>query len=347
MSLKKYIGMAGFGCLLLLLAGCLTAPGSMSEVQTYYVAPQMADDVGPEKTSCLLVKQSTNATYRLMYGSIDGFKYDPGFEYELQVEVTEHNDVSAGDSGYTYTLVKMVSKKPASLNIESTVWELTAYQSAGGKMEAPIQKSGIMLKVADGNITGHAGVNQFFGKCDLKESTLQISDIGSTRMTGSPELIVQESQFLGLLKRAVNYQIVGNELRLRNADGTVVLKFKPLSEPSLTAGAWKAIGINNGLDGVVSIMHFTEITIDFSDAGKVSGSSGCNTFSGQYKTEGHLISFSPMSKTGRYCAEPEGIMQQEMQFFQALENVSMYSLNKNTLELLDKNGSVQVLFYAR
>jgi hypothetical protein len=142
----------------------------------------------------------------------------------------------------------------------------------------------------------------------------------------------------------VNYLIVGNELRLRDANGTVVLKFKPLSEASLTAGVWEAVGINNGMGGLVSIMHYTKISMAFADAGTVSGSAGCNSYSGRYKTEGHLVSFSPMSKTDNLCTAPQGIMQQEMQFFEALENVTMYSFNKNMLELLDKNGLVQLSF---
>jgi heat shock protein HslJ len=338
------MGMVGLGGLLLLFAGCQMTPGSMSEVQTYYVAPQMADDVGSEETSCLLVKQSTNGEYRLLYSPIAGFNYVPGFEYVLQVDVTEQEDVSTGGSKDVYTLVKVVSKTSAALAIDSTIWELTAYQSAGGTMDAPIHKSGITLNVADGKISGHAGVNTFFGKCDLKDATLQISTVGSTMMMGSPKLMAQENQFLNLLKDSVNYLIVGNELRLRNAAGKVVLKFKPLSVPALTSGVWEARGINNGLGGVVSIMHHTEITMEFTEAGTVSGSSGCNTYSGQYKTEGHLISFSPMSKSGNLCTDPQGIMEQEMDFLQALGNVTMFSFNKNALVLLDKNGSVQVSF---
>ncbi|MDF7808087.1 META domain-containing protein [Pontiellaceae bacterium B12219] len=344
MILKQCIGAAGLGGLLLLLSACQMPAGSMSEVQTYYVAPQMADDGGAEDASCLLVKQSSNGTYRLMYSPIVGFNYVPGFEYVLEVEVSENDDVPPGDSEYAYRLVKVVSKKTSALAIDSTVWELTAYQAAGGAMKVPVTKSGLTLKVAEGKISGHAGVNQFFGKCDQKEDTLQITSVGSTRMTGSPELMVQESQFLGLLQRAVNYQIVGSELRLRNTSGSVILKFKPLSEPSLTSGVWEATGINNGLDGVVSIMPFTKITMEFSDAGTASGGSGCNSYSGRYTTEGHLLSFGPMSKSDNRCSAPQGIMEQEMQFFQALENVTMYSFNKNMLKLLDKNGSVQLSF---
>jgi heat shock protein HslJ len=163
-------------------------------------------------------------------------------------------------------------------------------------------------------------------------------------MMGTPELMAQENQFLKHLKNSVDYMIVGEELRFRNADGQVVLKLRPAVEPGLTSSVWKATGVNNGKGGVVSILAGTEITATFDDTGRLSGNAGCNNYSGKVETEGEMLKVGSIAHTRKMGIEPEGIMDQEANYLQALERVSKYRIDGKTLELRSKSGSLQLRF---
>ena len=48
--------------------------------------------------------------------------------------------------------------------------------------------------------------------------------------------------------------------------------------------------------------------------------------------------------TRKHCAEPDGIMEQEQQYLQALVRAHAYTLKPDGLELRDENGSLQVRY---
>lgn len=238
------------------------------------------------------------------------------------------------------------SESPGEALIEGTVWEMSSYHSVSGTMDPRVENSMVNMKIDAGKISGNAGANRFFGSAAVEGSSIQISPVGSSMMMGTPELMAQESQFLKLLQGTARYEIVGDELRLQDDDGHVVLVFVPRVEPSLTSTLWKATGVNNGKGGVTTLLQGSELTAEFTAEGRVSGTSGCNAYSGGYDLDGGSIVFGPMAGTRKMCAEPEGIMEQEMQFLQALEKSATYSIREGRLELRDTSGALQVSFSA-
>jgi heat shock protein HslJ len=243
-----------------------------------------------------------------------------------------------------YELVEVVSKKPAGVAIDSTAWALSSYLSVSGTMDPRVEKSIVYLKIADGKVAGNAGANRFFGGCEVDGSSIRISATGSTMMMGTPEVMAQENQFLKLLQDSVDYLIVGEELRLRNGDGKVVLTLVPAIEPGLTSKVWMATGVNNGKGGVVSILTGTEITATFDADGTLSGNAGCNNYSGRYETEDVTLKLGPIGQTRKISNKPEGIMEQEANYLQTLERVSKYRIDGKSLELRSESGSLQVKF---
>ena len=81
------------------------------------------------------------------------------------------------------------------------------------------------------------------------------------------------------------------------------------------------------------------ITLQFSADGQVSGSGGCNTYSGSYTAgDGGQLTFSPLISTRKFCA-PEAIMTLESSYLQGLQGVSAYKLSGTAqLELTSSGG---------
>lgn len=65
--------------------------------------------VGPQ--TCMLVKYSSGEPWQYMYSEIEGFEYEPGYEYQLVVLRTERKNPPQDASRYCFSLKKILSKK--------------------------------------------------------------------------------------------------------------------------------------------------------------------------------------------------------------------------------------------
>ena len=68
-------------------------------------------------------------------------------------------------------------------------------------------------------------------------------------------------------------------------------------------------------------------TLAFDEQGAVSGSTGCNTFSGEVAIDGNALSFGPLVTTRMACADPAANAQEEA-FLSAMERVSAYTVDE-------------------
>lgn len=110
------------GTVLFSLAACgaaceppaVTAPvtPSATGTKTLLVSEKVVDCEGEGPMKCMQTRASEKEEWSLFYGSIEGFTHDPGFSYELEVEVLPNPNPPAGGSSLRYRLVRVVAKKP-------------------------------------------------------------------------------------------------------------------------------------------------------------------------------------------------------------------------------------------
>lgn len=104
--MKKII----LACLLVIpmvLASC-----SDTKTEKITIASAQADCTGVGPMKCLLVKTSTDTDWTFMYEGIEGFNYEPGYEYVLEVQKVEREGPPAADRATIYyKLVKEISKE--------------------------------------------------------------------------------------------------------------------------------------------------------------------------------------------------------------------------------------------
>ena len=82
----------------------------------------------------------------------------------------------------------------------------------------------------------------------------------------------------------------------------------------------------------------TGITIQFATDGTVSGSSGCNQYSGTYTASGSSLTINtPLASTMMMCAEP--VMVQETAYQTALAGVKAYTVKGDKLTLYGPNNT--------
>ena len=83
-----------------------------------------------------------------------------------------------------------------------------------------------------------------------------------------------------------------------------------------------------------------EATIKFDDSGTVSGTTGCNSYGGEYEVDDDSVSFGPIAATEMACLDPPGIMEQESNFLRILSAVTEYELEGNDLTLTGPGGEL-------
>jgi len=89
----------------------------------------------------------------------------------------------------------------------------------------------------------------------------------------------------------------------------------------------------------------TDVTAAFTTSGRVSGSAGCNRYSGTYKTSGSTLRISTLATTQMACAR--AIATQERAFLKALSATRSFAVNSGTLTLRSASGRSLATFRAQ
>jgi heat shock protein HslJ len=190
----------------------------------------------------------------------------------------------------------------------------------------------------ENGLYGTTGCNGYFGSLTLDGTAVTIGEVGSTQMW-CEGVMEQEQAFLQALQSAQSLTVDGETLILQTADAA--LTFQPPAQATLTGSQWVLGGIAQG-DAVVNIWIDSDITAEFKD-GNMGGSSGCNSYSASYETDGATLTLGPVISTLMACAEEER-NQRESEFQTALANVAQYEIRRNTLTLMDADGNLVMTF---
>jgi ABC-type amino acid transport substrate-binding protein len=112
-------------------------------------------------------------------------------------------------------------------------------------------------------------------------------------------------------------------------------------ENPLTGTRWQVASFSDPeAGGVGLVLPGTTLTMAFDSAGKVNGSSGCNTYAASYLVEGSQLAITPPTGTNKLCSTPENIMEQEAAFLALLPEVGGYATEGDSLYLKNASGQV-------
>ncbi|MEM8632449.1 MAG: META domain-containing protein [Pseudomonadota bacterium] len=108
----------------------------------------------------------------------------------------------------------------------------------------------------------------------------------------------------------------------------------------LTATAWRVTAI-----GGAALPQGVEPNFEFTADMRISGSSGCNRFSGPLEMTGESLTVGNAISTRRACPEP--LMQSETAFFKALSAVTKFDISEDGNLLLIGAGGADAVIDAR
>ncbi len=228
---------------------------------------------------------------------------------------------------------------PAGPALAGTNWVLTTLNGSPA-----LEGATVTLQFgADGTASGTDGCNRYSTTFTQDGASLTFAPAAGTMMMcpEPPGVMEQATAFAAALAATTNFSANQNQLALL-AGNQIVATFTA-DVQSLSGSDWNVTMYNNGREAVVGVIEGTELTILFGANGELSGSAGCNQFIGGYTVSGNTIQIGQLGSTMRFCAEPEGTMEQEQAFLAALQSAATFRIEGDNLELRTAGDAIAVM----
>lgn len=98
---------------LVVVAAACDPVASDRRVQDILVAPELQPCYGVGPQLCMYVRPYGSPIWEYFHGEIEGFVFEPGFEYLIRVERTILKNPPADGSIFRYRLIDIIRKTPA------------------------------------------------------------------------------------------------------------------------------------------------------------------------------------------------------------------------------------------
>ena len=128
-------------------------------------------------------------------------------------------------------------------------------------------------------------------------------------------------------------------------DSTSFERIEIFVDDGLTSGQWTLGSMSSPSVGMVIPLPDTELTAEFESNGDLSGSAGCNTYSGGFTAFDEELTISSPLATGQMACTP-GIMEQEQLFLSLLETADSFTISSGQLSIFDGSGNQIMNFIA-
>ena len=198
-----------------------------------------------------------------------------------------------------------------------------------------------------GNALGSTGCNLYSATYAIGSGgVLNFNPSVSTSFECSDDLRLQEEAMFLVMSSASNYVIEGEQLEITNPDAERKATFEKMEPLPLNGSDWVLDAYNDGGGAFINIIAGTLITAEFGNDGSLTGSAGCNTFNTTYQVEGRNITIGPVALTQKECADPQGVMDQEAKYLQALGTAATFRNFGIALNLFDAGGQIAAGYLA-
>lgn len=181
----------------------------------------------------------------------------------------------------------------------------------------------------NGNLSGNNGCNTYFGRINPKSENC-VDKLGSTRMACSGEQGGTEKIFMEWMRKVDSIAPFGNEIQFF-VENKIVMVARELS----LTGNFEVISVGK--------VYSENKGMQFQIAeGRISGSTGCNSFFGSVVQKGRDVSFTELGATEKACMDFDSSL--ESQFLKRMSEVSYFTQKGDKIEFYK---GIDLLFTAK
>lgn len=121
------------------------------------------------------------------------------------------------------------------ITLTGTTWEANGINNGREAVVSLVEDTTVTAAFGtDGTVTGSTGCNRYNGGYTVTGNSIKIGPLAMTRMACSEPITIQEKAFLEAMQNATVYNITGDRLELRDANGALQVGFAAKSTATVT-----------------------------------------------------------------------------------------------------------------
>lgn len=221
--------------------------------------------------------------------------------------------------------------------LDGTNWVLKTYLVSGTATAVP---SGVKVDAhfTASTISGFGGCNAYNGPATVAGAAIKIGRLLSTQMACAGPSATVEPAYFAALGQAATFTAATDGLTIFDASAKPILVYSPGPTKPLE-GSWNITGYYSK-NGVHSPQVGSLPTAVFTgDA--VSGSTGCNDYSGPYTLTGTTVKIGPLATTRKAC--DQALSDQETAILTALQAATTFDQSGSNVTLKNTSANQIVL----
>ncbi len=237
----------------------------------------------------------------------------------------------------------------APAQLAGTGWQALAFGSPDdGKAVDPATT--LTLNFGADRYGGAGGCNWFLGTYNVAGDSMELNAPSQTDLqcTAPADVMQQEAMYLAALYNIDEYRKLDDKLLAYATGSQLLLTFRTAPPVTLEGTTWSLKFLQDQQDNVVATLAGTTVMAAFAD-GKVSGSAGCNTYTGTYTLAGDKLTIAGLTVADgakQTCDSPQGIMDQEALYLANLAGAVRLVQTAGVLQLLNADDETSLAYGA-
>ncbi len=208
-----------------------------------------------------------------------------------------------------------------------------------------VEGTRIRLRFEERSLNANAGCNHLSGEYTVDGTALVVGQLAMTEMACLPAARAEQDTWLAaLLSSRPTVTVRGDTLVLSGESIEVTLLDREVADPdrALVGPRWRVESVIRG-DAASSTPGGTEAHFTFTADGRVSGSTGCNRFTGAYEAAADTIAFSQVAMTKMACSGEVNALEMAVTvLFDGRPVAYRIEANQMTLTYVDGTGGLQL-----
>ena len=198
--------------------------------ETWWINSAKKDCVGVAPMTCLEIQRNATPNsedWALFYSQIAGFDYEPGYLYQVIVEIRDRPPPLPADvSSRTYTLVEILSKAPDPALRLTNLWKVVSIGDIREPRNARGQPLLFEFNASMRTYAGDLGCNRIRGALTQNDGRQLKLGAGMTTLMSCADMSVEDA-VSSALTATRSYDLRNGVLRLLDEDGAELMTFSP------------------------------------------------------------------------------------------------------------------------
>ncbi len=213
--------------LFLAVMGCQDE--NQAQKETWWINSAKVDCTGVGPMTCFQIQKGEtieDGNWEFFYDKIEGFEYEPGNLYQVEVEVFKKKEpIPADASSLSYKLIKQISKTQDARLALTNIWKVLHV----GKIKDPKSANGealiFELDGAQGTYFGDTDCNSIRGGLTVEKKDEIKFGPGASTMMACPSMEV-EMEVKKVLELIRKFEVKNNVLYLHDESGQALMSLR-------------------------------------------------------------------------------------------------------------------------